>query len=95
MAAERGRETDERAGGGYKKGRQRKTACRKGESVSSDVGLGLAETLHAIAGLPLTALLEQIDALEALQDVALDDETRGTLEAFVLRHGIKKRVGNE
>jgi hypothetical protein len=60
------------------------TACPKGRGIGSDVGLGLAETLHAVTGLPLTALPEQIDALKALQDVALHDETRGTLEAFVL-----------
>jgi hypothetical protein len=50
----------------------------------SNVGLGLAQALDAVAGLPLAALFEQIDALEALQNVALNDETVGTLEAFVL-----------
>ena len=34
----------------------------------SDVRLGLAQTLHAVAFLPLAALLEQGDALEALED---------------------------
>jgi hypothetical protein len=49
-----------------------------------DVGLGLAQTLHAIASFPLAALFEQIDAFETLQNVALNDETADTLEAFVL-----------
>jgi hypothetical protein len=40
--------------------------------------------LDAIAGLPLTTLLEQVDAFETLEDVALNDETGGALEAFVL-----------
>lgn len=54
-----------------------------------DAGRGLAQTLHAIAFLPLTALLEQINALVALQDIALDYDTLGTLEAFVLRHDLE------
>jgi hypothetical protein len=57
---------------------------RNREMRGSNVGLGLAEALHAVADLPLAALLEQIDALEALQDVAFDDEAGGALEAFVL-----------
>jgi hypothetical protein len=63
------------------------TACREKERQSLDVGLRLAETLDAVAGLPLTTFLENIDALKALQNVAFDDETGGALEAFVLRHG--------
>jgi len=55
----------------------------------SSLGLGLAETLNAISFLPLAALLENRDALKALHDVALHDDTGGTLEAFVLRHGLK------
>ena len=50
----------------------------------SDVGLGLAQTLHAVAGLPLTALFENVDALEALQNVTFDDEAGDALEAFML-----------
>jgi hypothetical protein len=49
-----------------------------------DVGLGLAQTLHAIARFPLATLFEQIDAFETLQNIALNDETADTLEAFVL-----------
>jgi hypothetical protein len=75
----------ERGLAGWTKKRQAaKTACQKGMRVGSDVGLGLAETLHAIARLPEAAFPEQVDTLEAFQDVAFDDETGGALEAFVL-----------
>jgi hypothetical protein len=70
--------------GRTKKRQAARTACRKGATVESDVGLGLAETLHAIAGLPEAALLEQVDPLETLQDVAFDHETGDALKAFVL-----------
>jgi hypothetical protein len=71
--------------GGYKKGRQRKTACLKlKKEAELDVRLGLTKTGDAIAGFPLSALLEQVDALEALQDVAFDDEAVGALETFML-----------
>ena len=49
-----------------------------------DVTVDPAETGDAIASFPLTALLEQVDALEALQDVAFDDEAVGALETFML-----------
>ena len=76
-----------------RKGAQKKagsnTACQKSVlRINSDVGLGLAQTLNAVARLPLPALLEQVDALEALEDVAFDDEARGALETFVLRHDV-------
>jgi hypothetical protein len=52
-----------------------------------NVGFGLAETLDAVAGLPLAALLEQGHALEALEDIAFDDETAaGGLETGMLGH---------
>src|SRR5215203_3893307 len=70
--------------GWAKKRQAAKTACQRGGNVRSNVGLGLAQTLHAIAGLPEAALLEQVDPLEALQDIAFDDETGGALKAFVL-----------
>jgi hypothetical protein len=54
------------------------------EDRNLDVGLGLAETLHAVAGLPLAALLQDIDALEALENVAFHDEAGDALEAFML-----------
>jgi len=50
----------------------------------SDVGLGLTQTLDAIASFPLAAFFEQVDAFETLQNVALNDETADSLEAFVL-----------
>ena len=52
----------------------------------SDVGLGLAETLHAIALFPLAAFLEQFDALKTFQDVAFLYDTTETLKAFMLGH---------
>jgi hypothetical protein len=51
-----------------------------------NVGLGLAQTLDAIAFLPLAALLEERDALEALEDIAFDDETAAGFETVVLGH---------
>ena len=60
------------------------TACLKIKKSRSDVGLGFAQTLHAITRLPLVALAEDLDALEALEDVAFDDEAGGALETFVL-----------
>jgi hypothetical protein len=75
------------AGGGNKKGRQHEVCLQGKEEGRSNVGLGLAQTLHAVASLPLAALLEQIDALEALEDVAFHDEAGDALEAFVLGHG--------
>ena len=59
-----------------------------------DVGLGLAETGDAVAFFPLATLFQDGDALEALEDVAFDDDAGGTLEAFMLGHGfVKWRVG--
>ena len=75
------------AGLGYKKGRQRKTACQKRRGGELDVRLGLAEALHAVAGFPLATFFQNINALKALQNIAFDDETGGALEAFVLGHG--------
>jgi hypothetical protein len=40
--------------------------------------------LDAIAGFPLTALLEEVDAFETLQYVTFNDETGCALETFVL-----------
>jgi hypothetical protein len=65
---------------GQQKGRQSKLKRING----LDVGLGLAQPLHAIASFPLATLFEQIDAFETLQNVALNDEAADTLEAFVL-----------
>jgi len=40
--------------------------------------------LHPIAGGPLATLPEKLNAFEALEDVAFNYESFGTLEAFVL-----------
>lgn len=55
-----------------------------GKSANSDVGLRLAQALHAVARLPLAALLQKIQTLEALEDIAFDHDTGGALETFVL-----------
>lgn len=52
--------------------------------VGSDLGSGLAQTLHAVARAPLATLAEKLDAFEALEDVAFNYDSLGTLEAFVL-----------
>jgi hypothetical protein len=71
--------------GGRAKKKQAAVNCLPGKcEVGSDVGLGLAQTLHAVAGLPLAALLEEIDPLEALEDVAFNDEAGNALEALML-----------
>jgi hypothetical protein len=54
--------------------------------MKSDVRLGLAEALDAVALLPLAALLEEIHAFEALEDIALHDEAAAGFEAVVLGH---------
>jgi hypothetical protein len=77
---------------GKKKAGSGKLPAGAGNEIASDVGLGLAQTHDAVARLPLTTLLEHIEALEALQDVAFDDEAGGALETFVLRHDVKGRV---
>jgi hypothetical protein len=56
------------------------------KNKKSDVGLGLAKTLHAIALFPLAAFLEQFDALKTFQDVAFLYDTTETLKAFMLGH---------
>jgi len=40
--------------------------------------------LNAVARFPLAALLEEVHALEAFEDVALNDETGDALEALML-----------
>jgi hypothetical protein len=43
--------------------------------------------LDAVAGLPLAALLEESDALEALEDIAFDDDAAaGGFETGMLGH---------
>jgi len=70
---------------GHKKGRSDEPTCLKNQPTNeSNIRLGLAQTLNAVPRFPLTALLEQIDPLKAFQDVALQDDTGGALEAIVL-----------
>jgi hypothetical protein len=52
--------------------------------VNSNLGTGLAQTLNAIARAPLTALAEELNAFETLEDVAFNYDSLGTLETFVL-----------
>src|SRR5665213_2440500 len=68
-------------------------APREFAHANSDVGLGLAQTLDAVAFLPLTALLQDVEAFKTLQDIAFANDTVGALEAFVLGHGKNRRVG--
>jgi hypothetical protein len=63
------------------------TAClSRRKKGKSDVRLGLAKALHAVALFPLAAFLEQFDALKTLQDVAFLYDTTETLKAFMLGH---------
>ena len=55
-------------------------------SQASGVGLGLAETGHAVAVFPLAALLEQGHALEALQSVSFRAQSAGSAQAAMLCH---------
>jgi hypothetical protein len=48
------------------------------------VGLGLRQVHHAAALFPHAALLEQVDALETLEDVALGCDGAGGTEAAML-----------
>jgi len=50
------------------------------------VGFGLAEAHHLVAQLELAALLEDLYAFEALQDVALGGDGALAFEATMLRH---------
>ena len=52
--------------------------------TDSDFRLGLLEADDAVAVLPLALLLQEIDALEALENVAFNDEAGNALETFVL-----------
>lgn len=49
-------------------------------------GLRLLEAQATVAFLPLSALLQEIDALETLEDVALGSDLTGTLKRCVLAH---------
>jgi hypothetical protein len=49
-------------------------------------GLGLFQTETAATFLPLAALLEEVDSLETLEDVALGCDLSGTFKRCVLAH---------
>jgi hypothetical protein len=69
---------------------QQTVPARQGASPTlkkcSGLAFGLAQTSHAVAGFPLTALFEEFDALEALEDVALCTRGAGGAETTMLRH---------
>ena len=48
------------------------------------VGLGLAQTRNAVAVFPLTAFLEDFDALEALHDIAFAAQGGRAAQAAML-----------
>jgi hypothetical protein len=50
------------------------------------LGLGLLETEAAAPFLPFSALLEEIDSLETLENVALGRDLAGTFKRCVLAH---------
>jgi hypothetical protein len=49
--------------------------------------LGLGQSDHALTGLELTAFLQKLDALEALQHAALCGDGAGSFKAGMLTHG--------
>ena len=55
-------------------------------------GLGFAEAGDAVAFLPLSAFLEQFDAFEAFENVALGAQSAGALQTTMLSHRIVKWV---
>ena len=57
--------------------------------------LGLGKTDHALTGLELTAFLQKLDALEALQHAALGGDGAGSFKAGMLTHGSWNMVFSE
>ena len=51
--------------------------------------LGLGQPNRALSFLPLSALLEDLDALEAFQDGATSGASTADFETVMLRHGIR------
>src|SRR3954454_21595907 len=51
-----------------------------------DVGLGLRQAEDLLAGLPLAALLEQLDPFETFQNVSFRGDGAGAFETAMLRH---------
>jgi hypothetical protein len=60
------------------------TSGKTGKALG--VRLRLAQAKGAIAGLELAALLEQLDALETLEDIALHGDGAASFETTMLRH---------
>jgi hypothetical protein len=60
----------------------------------SNIRLGLRQSDHLAALLPLPALLQQIDPLESLQDIAFRGDGAGAFETAMLRHN-GGRDGND
>ena len=56
-------------------------------------GFGFAEAGDAVAVFPLIAFLEQFDAFEAFQNVALGAQSTGTLKTTMLSHKIGNFLG--
>jgi len=52
------------------------------------------EADYAVAHFPGATLLEQLDALEALEDITFYDEAARTLETLVLGHGVIGESGS-
>ena len=84
---------DGKADGGKNRNRQKREAgspCRR-VAVGLRLGLGLAEANDFVAILELPALAEQLDTLEALENVAFRRNGAGAFETAVLGHGFGKR----
>ena len=60
--------------------------ARRARSTELDVRLSLRQAEDFLARFPLVALLEQLDALETLQDVSLRCDRAGAFETAMLRH---------
>jgi hypothetical protein len=53
-------------------------------TAESNLGLGLPQPDNALALFPLATLPEQLDALEALENIALHGDAFGGLQAIML-----------
>jgi hypothetical protein len=58
------------------------------------VGLCLGQANDLPAFFPLAALLKQLDAFEALQDVTLGDDGAGSSKTAMLRHKLENERPN-
>src|ERR1017187_2695116 len=78
-----------------KKGRPKsfEPARESDAAGGSDFRLGFLQADDALALLPLAALLEQFNALETLEHIALHGDAFGGLQAVVLGHGVNWAEG--